>query len=50
MTLDFKRRRGRTPGGVIARFRQRVLAMTAALRHNDATGETVLRSLIPYKH
>jgi len=29
---------------------QRVLALTAVIWHNDATGQTVLRSLIAYDH
>lgn len=37
-------------GGVIARVVQRILALTAAIWHNAATGKTVLRSLIAYDH
>jgi hypothetical protein len=48
--LGLERRRGRTPGDVIARVMQRILALTAAIWHNDATGQTVLRSLIAYAH
>jgi hypothetical protein len=48
--LDLERHRGRTPGGVTARVMQRILALTAAIWHNDATGQTVLRSLIAYDH
>lgn len=44
---DLERHRGRTPGGVIAHVMQRILALTAAIWHNDATGQTVLRSLAP---
>jgi hypothetical protein len=29
---------------------QRILALTAAIWHNDATGQTVLCSLIAYDH
>jgi hypothetical protein len=29
---------------------QRILALTAAIWHNDATGQTVLHSLIAYDH
>jgi hypothetical protein len=29
---------------------QRILALTAAIWPNDATGQTVLRSLIAYDH
>ncbi|MEU1411868.1 IS982 family transposase [Streptomyces sp. NPDC005731] len=48
--LDLERHRGRTPGGVIARVMQRILALTAAIWHNEASGQTVLRSLIAYDH
>jgi hypothetical protein len=48
--LDLERHRGRTPGGVIARVMQRILALTAAIWHNDATGQDVLRSLTAYDH
>lgn len=48
--LDLERHRGRTPGGVIARVMQRILALTAAIWHNDATGQHVLRSLTAYDH
>jgi len=48
--LDLERHRGRTPGGVIARVMQRIIALTAAIWHNAATGQTVLRSLIAYDH
>jgi hypothetical protein len=47
---DLERHRGRTLGGVIARVMQRILALTAAIWHNDATGQTVLRSLVAYDH
>ena len=48
--LDLERHRGRTPGGVIARVMQRILALTAAIWHNDATRQDVLRSLTAYDH
>jgi hypothetical protein len=48
--LDLERHRGRTPGGVIARVLQRVLALTAAIWHNDHTGQPVKRALIAYDH
>ena len=48
--LDLERHRGRTPGGVIARVLQRILALTVAIWHNDATGQDVLRSLTAYDH
>lgn len=45
-----EQRRGGTPGGVIARVMQRILAPTAAIWHNDHTGQHVLRSLTAYDH
>ncbi len=48
--LDLERHGGRTPAGVIARVWQRMLALTAAIWHNQNTGEPVLRSLVPYDH
>ena len=36
------------PAGVIVRVLQRILALTAAIWHNDATGQPVLRSLVAY--
>ncbi|MGW1834733.1 IS982 family transposase, partial [Streptomyces tubercidicus] len=45
-----ERHRGRTPGGVIVRVMQRILALTAAIWHNDATEQQVLRSLTAYDH
>lgn len=48
--LDLERHRGRTPSGVIARVMQRILALTAAIWHNDHTGQPVLRSLTAYDH
>jgi hypothetical protein len=45
--FDLERHRGRTPGGVIARILQRVLALTAAIWH---TGQPVKRALIAYDH
>ena len=38
------------PGGVIVRVLQRILALTAAIWHNDPTGQPVLRSLMAYDH
>lgn len=35
--LDLERHGGRTPAGVIARILQRILALTAAIWHNDIT-------------
>ncbi|WP_150245923.1 transposase, partial [Nocardiopsis quinghaiensis] len=48
--LDLERHGGRTPGRVIVRVLQRVLALTAAIWHNDRTGQPVLRSLTAYDH
>ncbi|MGW4874890.1 hypothetical protein ACWEPT_44520, partial [Streptomyces chartreusis] len=45
--LDLEQHRGRTPGGVVARVMQRILA---AIWHNDQTGQPVLRSLTAYDH
>ncbi|WP_086567821.1 hypothetical protein [Streptosporangium minutum] len=48
--LDLERHRGRTPSGVIARVLQRVLTLTAAIWHNDHTGQPVKRALTAYDH
>ena len=48
--LDLERHGGRTPAGVTARVLQRILALTAAIWHNDHSGQPVLRSLIAYDH
>jgi hypothetical protein len=48
--LDLEQHRGRTPGGVVARVMQRILALTAAIWHNDHAGQPVLRSLTTYDH
>nr|WP_176735852.1 transposase [Streptomyces sp. SID4946] len=48
--LNLERHRGRTPGGVIVRVMQRVLGLTAAIWHNDRTGQAILRSLTSYDH
>ena len=48
--LDLERHGGRTPAGVIARVLQRILALTAAIWHNDHTGQPVKRSLTAYDH
>ena len=36
-----------TPGGVIVRVLQRLLALTAAIWHNQHTGQPIMRSLTP---
>ncbi|MCP2204532.1 hypothetical protein LX90_009007, partial [Lentzea flava] len=48
--LDLERHGGRTPAGVIVRVLQRILALTAAIWHNDKTGQPVKRSLTAYDH
>jgi hypothetical protein len=48
--LDLERHGGRTPAGVLVRVLQRILALTAAIWHNDRTGQPVKRSLVAYDH
>jgi hypothetical protein len=48
--LDLERHGGHTPTGVLARIVQRILALTAAIWHNDHTGQPIMRSLIAYDH
>jgi len=48
--LDLERHGGRTIAGVASRVLQRILALTAAIWHNDHTGQPVLRSLTAYDH
>ena len=48
--LDLERHHGRTPGGVIVRVLQRLLALTAAIWHNQHTGQPIMRSLTPHDH
>lgn len=48
--LDLERHGGRTYGGVATRVLQRILALTAAIWHNDHCGQPTLRSLISYDH
>jgi Transposase DDE domain len=48
--LDLERHGGRTCDGVAARVLQRVLALTAAIWHNDTADQPILRSLIAYDH
>jgi hypothetical protein len=48
--LDLERHGGRTPAGVWVRVLQRILALTAAIWHNDKTGQPTLRSLVAYDH
>lgn len=48
--LDLERHGGRKPDGVAARVLQRLLALTAAIWHNEKIGKPVLRSLVAYDH
>jgi hypothetical protein len=48
--LDLERHGGRTPAGVITRITQRILALVAAIWHNDRIGAGTYRSLIAYDH
>ena len=49
--LDLERHGGRTRQGVAARVLQRVLALTAAIWHNETTGhDGPARSLTAYDH
>ena len=48
--LDLEHHGGHTPGGVTVRVLQRILALTAAIWHNDTTGQPILRSLTAYDH
>lgn len=48
--LDLEQHGGRTPEGILARTLARILALTAAIWHNDKTGQTVMRSLVAYDH
>jgi hypothetical protein len=48
--LDLERHGGQTPAGVLVRVLQRILALTAAIWHNDRTGQPVKRSLVAYDH
>src|SRR6266496_3485325 len=44
--LDLEQHGGHTRAGVVARILQRILALTAAIWHNDSTGQATLRSLV----
>jgi hypothetical protein len=48
--LDLELHGGRSIAGVGARIAQRLLALTAAIWHNRATGQPTTRSLIAYDH
>jgi hypothetical protein len=48
--LDLEQHGGRTVAGVLVRVWQRVLALTAAIWHNDKIGAPIKRSLTAYDH
>jgi len=48
--LDLEQHGGRTLAGVVVRIWQRVLALTAAIWHNDTIGAPIQRSLTAYDH
>jgi hypothetical protein len=48
--LDLEGHGGRTEDGILVRILYRLLALTAAIWHNDKTGQDVKRSLIAYDH
>nr|WP_204264598.1 IS982 family transposase [Geodermatophilus normandii] len=48
--LDLELHGGRNLTGVTTRIAQRLLALTAAIWHNRATGQPITRSLIAYDH
>jgi len=48
--LDLEDHGGRSRPGVIVRIWQRLLALTAAIWHNDRIGAPIKRSLTPYDH
>lgn len=48
--LDLEQHGGHTPAGVWVRVVQRVLALTAAIWHNDSIGQPIKRSLLAYDH
>ena len=48
--LDLERHGGKSPAAVAVRVLCRILALTAAIWHNDKTGQPVKRSLTAYDH
>jgi len=48
--LDLEQHGGRTIGGVCTRIAQRILALSAAIWHNDHLGLSIRRSLTAYDH
>ncbi|MET8183097.1 IS982 family transposase, partial [Streptomyces sp. NPDC005336] len=45
-----ERHGGKSPAGVTVRVLLRILALTAAIWHNDKEGQPIKRSLIAYDH
>jgi len=48
--FDLERHGGHTPQGVAVRVLQRILALTAAIWHNDRAAQRVKRSLLAHDH
>ena len=48
--LNLERHGGHTTTGVLVRILQRIVALTAVIWHNDATGQPIKRSLVAYDH
>ena len=48
--LNLEQHGGHSPAGVWVRVLQRILALTAAIWHNDHTGQPIKRSLLAYDH
>jgi hypothetical protein len=48
--LNLEDHGGKTPIDVLVRVLQRILALTAAIWHNDHTGQPIKRSLLAYDH
>nr|WP_204264478.1 hypothetical protein [Geodermatophilus normandii] len=48
--LDLEQHGGHTPAGVCVRTLQRLLALTAAMWHNDRIGAPMARCLTAYDH
>jgi hypothetical protein len=48
--LNLEQHGGHTPTGAWVGIVQRVLALTAAIWHNDRTGQPIKRSLVAYDH
>jgi hypothetical protein len=48
--LDLEQHGGRSFEGVAIRVAQRILTLTAAIRHNNTTGQPITRSLVAFDH